>query len=80
MAGLIARNSLNFFGSVFQSSVGYLISIINPTWRSENLITNLSAVVTVPAGIGLPQENLRTLVCLRKISKNKAPYKSLNAL
>lgn len=80
MAGLIAGNSLNFFGSVFQSSVGYLISIINPTWRSKNLITNLSAVFKVPTGIGLPQENLRTLVCLRKISKNKAPYKSLNAL
>lgn len=58
MAGLITGNSLNFFGSVFQSSVGYCISIINPTWRSKNLITNLSAVVMVPTGIGLPQENL----------------------
>lgn len=35
MVKLTARNYLDFFGSVFQSSVGYLISIVNPTWSSE---------------------------------------------
>lgn len=55
-AGLIARSYLDFFGSVFQSSVGYLISIVKPNLGNKSLNTNLPHLWF-----------LQELVCLRKI-------------
>lgn len=58
MAGLISRSYLDSFGSVFHSSVGYLISTVNPTWGNKSLNTNLNTSFMVSAEISLSKENL----------------------